>query len=427
VSGWLVVTSVTPPSDPVGFSLRRIAVPAFGPSTMWSIGAGAVLPVIALAARDLGASVAVAALFVGIATVSEFAFAIPAGVLIDRIGERWGLIAAGAGNVLAMVIALAAPSLWVYALALVVLGPSDAVFLLARQSYLTAEAPLAVRARAMSTLGGVTRIGMFIGPFAAAPLLTAWGPRGGFALAVVAGLLAVAVTAFSMDLEPTRDPATAEEPVRVGAVVREHRRVLGTVGIGVLAIGLARSARVVAVPLWADHIGLTAAQTALVFGIAFGIEALLFYPAGMIMDRFGRAWVAVPVAVVLGLCLVALPFTTTLAGVAVISILMGLGNGLGSGIVMTLGADAAPVVGRAQFLGVWRLLSLVGHNGAAVIVGGLAAVSGIGAASRGVGVISLVGGAWLARWLPDYDPRRMPSRGTGTAGREHGIRPNDGG
>jgi hypothetical protein len=90
---------------------------------------------------------------------------------------------------------------------------------------------------------------------------------------------------------------------------------------------------------------------------------------------------------------------------------MGVGNGLGSGIVMTLGADAAPRVGRAPFLGVWRLLSLVGHNGASVVVAAVAAAATIGAASVVMGVLTLAGGAWLVRWLPEYDPRRTTSPG----------------
>ena len=152
-------------------------------------------------------------------------------------------------------------------------------------------------------------------------------------------------------------------------VVRQNRRVLLTVGLGVLAIGLARSSRVVVVPLWAEHVGLDAAQTSLVFAAAALVEVVLFYPAGTVMDRHGRVWVAVPVTLLLGLGLLALPLTTTLAGVGALALLMGVGNGLGSGIVMTLGADAAPTAGRAPFLGVWRLLSLVGHNGAALVVG----------------------------------------------------------
>jgi hypothetical protein len=40
--------------------------------------------------------------------------------------------------------------------------------------------------------------------------------------------------------------------------------------------------------------------------------------------------------------------------------LIAAGNGLGSGIVMTLGADTAPTRGRSQYLGAWRLCGDVG-------------------------------------------------------------------
>ena len=389
------------------FSLRRIAVPAFGPSVLWSVGAGAVLPVVALSARGLGASVGLAALFVGLTAASEFAAAVPAGVLVERIGERRALVAAGALDAVACALALVAPSLWVLGVAVCLMGPTGAIFLLARQSYLTAAAPVAVRARAMSTLGGVTRIGLFLGPLIGAPVVARWGPQAAFAVAVVAGLLAAGLALATPDLGAHHQRLSAQhERVPVKQVVRQNRRVLLTVGLGVLAIGLARSSRVVVVPLWAEHIGLDAAQTSLVFAAAALVEVVLFYPAGTVMDRHGRVWVAVPVTLLLGLGLLVLPLTTTLAGVAALALLMGVGNGLGSGIVMTLGADAAPTAGRAPFLGVWRLISLVGHNGAALVVGAVAAVATIGAASVTVGLLTLVGGAWLARWVPEYDPRR---------------------
>ncbi|HET9020896.1 MAG TPA: MFS transporter [Ornithinibacter sp.] len=389
------------------FSLRRIALPAFGPSAIWSVGAGAVIPVVALSARGLGASVGLAALFVGFTTLAEFAAAVPAGVLVERIGERRALVLAGLADAAGCALALAAPSLWVLGLAVLMLGPSGAVFLLARQSYLTAAAPVALRARAMSTLGGVTRIGLFVGPLVGAPVVARWGPQAAFGVAVVAGVLAAALAWRTPDLGSHHEAAGGDRGrVPVRRVVARHRRVLLTVGLGVLAIGLARSSRVVVVPLWAEHIGLDAAQTSLVFAAAAFVEVVLFWPAGTVMDRHGRVWVAVPVAVILGVGLVALPLTTTLAGVAALALVMGVGNGLGSGIVMTLGADAAPMVGRAPFLGVWRLLSLVGHNGASIVVGAVAAVASIGVASVTVGVLTLVGGAWLARWLPEYDPRR---------------------
>ncbi|MGG5258165.1 MFS transporter [Phycicoccus avicenniae] len=395
------------------FSLRRVAVPAFGPTAAWSVGMGATLPVIALSARDLGATVPVAALFVGITTVSELVSAVPAGVLVDRLGERRALVLAGVADAAAALLAMLAPSLWVFALAVALSGPTGAVFLLARQSYLTAAAPQSMRARAMSTLGGIGRVGLFVGPLLGAPVVGHWGPQAAFGIAVVGGLLAAAVAAASPDLGAHLAAPTPEggPAARVGVleVVRRHRAVLLTVGVGVLAIGLARSSRVVVVPLWAEHVGLSAAQTSLVFGAAGLVEVLLFYPAGSLMDRRGRVWVALPVTVLLGLGLLVLPLTTSLVAVGAVAVVMGVGNGLGSGIVMTLGADAAPVEGRAPFLGVWRLLSLVGHNGASLVVGALAAVASIGAASVAVGVLTLAGGAWLLRWLPVYDPRRRTS------------------
>jgi MFS family permease len=283
------------------FSLRQIAVPAFGPSAIWSIGAGAVLPVVALSARGLGASVAVAALFVGLAGVAEIAAAVPAGVLVERIGERRAIALAGLVDAAACLLALVAPSLVVLGLAVMLMGPSAAIFLLARQSYLTAAAPVALRARAMSTLGGVTRIGLFIGPLVGAPVVARWGPQGAFGVAVGAGLLASVLAWRATDLTAHEESgAGIRARVPVTRVVAEHRRVLLTVGLGVLGIGLARASRVVVVPLWAEHIGLDAAQTSLVFAAAALVEVVLFWPAGTVMDRHGRVWVAVPVALLLG-------------------------------------------------------------------------------------------------------------------------------
>ena len=45
------------------FTLRRIAVPAFGPSFLFGLGEGAILPVIALTVRQLGGSVALATVY----------------------------------------------------------------------------------------------------------------------------------------------------------------------------------------------------------------------------------------------------------------------------------------------------------------------------------------------------------------------------
>ena len=70
---------------------------------------------------------------------------------------------------------------------------------------------------------------------------------------------------------------------------------------------------------------------------------------------------------------------------------MAIGNGLGSGIVMTLGADTAPVEGRAQYLGGWRLCGDLGGSGGALLVGAVAAAAPLAAACLVMGAGAAIG------------------------------------
>ena len=67
----------------------------------------------------------------------------------------------------------------------------------------------------------------------------------------------------------------------------------------------------------------------------------------------------------------------------------GVGNGIGAGILLTLGADVAPQQGRAQFLSGWRLMADVGNAaGPALVSLGTVLVS-LGAAAVGLGVMGI--------------------------------------
>jgi MFS family permease len=158
--------------------------------------------------------------------------------------------------------------------------------------------------------------------------------------------------------------------------------------------------------LWADSQGIDAATTSVIFGISAGVDLLLFYPGGAIMDRFGRVYVAAPTMIILGIGFLLLPLTSTPLAIAAVAALMGLGNGLSAGIVMTLGADAAPREGRAQFLGGWRLCSDLGNAGGPLVISAVAAAATLAAAAVVMGMIVLAGSGWLMRWVPAYAPRR---------------------
>ncbi|MCC3765367.1 MFS transporter [Glycomyces sp. TRM65418] len=399
-----------PPSttQPPSISLRRLALPIYGPTILISIGMGAVVPLIALSALDLGATVTQAAIIVGLMGFGQLVGDLPAGALAQRFGEKRVLLAACLLEAAALLTASRTGSLAVLATAVFAMGLSSAVFGLARHAYLSEAVAIGFRARALSTLGGTFRIGSFIGPFAGALLIEqhSFGATYVFAAAtsLTGGLLCLALP----ELPSAAAAAAAEPPQRrsMWTVLAEHRNVLYTLGVGVFLIMIARASRQAIIPLWAEFQGLDATTTSLIFGVAAACDMLLFYPGGAIMDRFGRMWVALPAMLVMGAGFLLLPLSGTAVAIGLVACFMGLGNGISSGIVLTLGADVAPADGRRQFLGGWRLCGDLGSVAGPGLISLVALAFPLAAAAVALGLITWVGAAWLAKWVPAYDPAR---------------------
>ena len=177
---------------------------------------------------------------------------------------------------------------------------------------------------------------------------------------------------------------------------------------------MARVNRPVIVPLLGDSLGLDPMWISIVFGVSAALEILLVLPAGTLMDRYGRAAVAVPCALLMGagfllLALLGTVFdgggpTLALVALLVPSLLIGVGNGLGSGIVMTLGIDVSPVHGRATYLAWWNTMLGAGRLAAPLVVTGITLVAPVAVAGAATGVICVAGGVWLTRTLPRVTP-----------------------
>ena len=395
------------------FSLRKIAVPAFGPSFLFGLGEGAILPVIALGVRDRGGSVALAALVVTLIGIGSLVSNLPASLITTRYGERWAIVGAGVWCALAMAICMLVPSLAAFTAGVFMIGMAAAVFSLARQSYLTETVPFRYRARALSMLGGVMRIGLFLGPFVAAGLIHVMGIGGAYWAGVGALVLSAVVAMRMPELPAHAVGATAGlAAVRAAATLRSvgasHAKIFLTVGLGALLVAAVRASRQAVIPLWAESIGLDAATTSLIYGLAGGIDMLVFYPAGKVMDRRGRAWVAVPSMLIIGAAMLMTPFTHSAATLLVASLLIGFGNGIGSGMIMTLGADYSPVVGRAHFLGLWRLMSDMGSTGGPALLSAVTAALSLAAGIWCTGVLGLAAAAVLWYWIPRTE--RHPAR-----------------
>lgn len=418
--------------------LWRFGPMIYGPTVLFALGEGAVIPLLPVISQQLGADVTFAALVASALVVGQLCGNIPAGWAVARVGERITMAVAGGISLVGAAGMIFAPSLGVLAASVFLIGFCAAAFGLARHSFMTTRMPLEFRARALSLLGGSFRLGMFVGPFIAAGLLAAFGDEHA-AVWFFAGCLLATVLLVLLGPDPeklvaipvapsasrggARDDAQFAEDTgeavtgaiptaeRVGVfrTMWRYREVLARLGLAAASLSAVRSARQVLLPLWGLSIGLDAQSIALVVGISGAIDFALFYASGQVMDRFGRLWAALPAMVLMGGGFLALSFTHDLVSApmwfAMFAAVLGVGNGLSSGILLTLGADVAPAADPAPFLGSWRTLTDAGGAVAPLLVSALTAIGSLALGTGAMGVLGLVGAAAFIRWVPRFVPR----------------------
>jgi hypothetical protein len=275
--------------------------------------------------------------------------------------------------------------------------------------------PANLRARALSALGGSHRIGLFLGPLIGAGAITLWGDKAAYGVAITANVVTVLLLVLVRGDESDSAAATRSRRTQdhgSGRVLREHWKLFSTLGLAIIAVGAVRAARQTVVPVWAVHIGLGAAQTSLIFAIASCVDMALFYPAGKVMDVYGRLAVALPAMTILGLTMALLPLTHGLVTLTLVAMAMSFGNGIGAGIMMTLGADTAPVAGRLRFLGIWRFLGDSGNAAGPLLVSAIASVASLAAGIVAVGSLGLLAAVGLFVMVPRYSPYAYRRRDT---------------
>lgn len=398
--------------------LSRVLTIAFLPTFIYSIGQGAIVPVIPAVASSLGANVAFAGFIAGSLLIGQAIGNLPAASVVRKLGEQKAMMIASLATIIGASISFFATSTWMLLAGILVQGLMTATFALARQSFLSTYVPLKYRARAMSSLGGVFRSGMFVGPFLAAWLIGMTGdPQINFLAFIVCAFTVFVVLLVLPDIEKYAKPNLrfsmakegnpGKEPIR--AIFSRRRNVLLTLGVGSGTMMMVRSARQVVLPLWGYAIGMDTGLIAIVIGIGGAIDFALFFTSGWIMDKFGRAASAVPAMAGMGVGFLVLSwlFDVPNADVwfIVITCWLALSNGIGSGIVMTLGADLADPGDPAPFLGVWRTITDVSGATVPFIVSGLATVASLPVTAGVFGAIGLGGGFLLWRYIPKYVPK----------------------
>lgn len=358
-----------------------LILPFYLPSFILAVSWGLLIPVLPLYAKELQVSYGLVGLILAGEAIGMLLGDVPAGVLMRRLGQKRTMVLGTAVAALATAALYWAPGPALIVLLRIVAGFARALFGVARHAYVAGVASVGKRGRTIALFGGLMRVGGFLGPMAGGAIAAASSLRSTFLWFGAANIAAVA--AMLLFVQPMRGTKLDGARVAMGgsegnallSALRSGYRALLTAGSGQLLAQMIRAGRTAIIPLYAaDVLGLDVRAVGLIVSLASAVDMSLFYPAGWIMDHLGRKWAIVPSFVIQTVGMALVPLTGTYLGLLLAACLIGLGNGLSSGTMMTLGADLSPKEGRGEFLGIWRLIGDGGRTGGPIVVGQVADV-----------------------------------------------------
>jgi MFS family permease len=390
----------------------------FVPTVVLAFAEGLLVPVLPLFVASLGVPFWWVGLVLAGEAIGMLVGDLPAGALLRRVDRKTAmLVGIALLGVAALGAAFVDAVVAIFALR-VLAGLGAALWGISRHAFLADAVPLHRRGRMIAAFGGAQRIGSLAGP-AVGGVVAAFG---GFSAAF---LLYAAVTAVTLAycwryLESAppvgrRFAHVGTAPLTVAAQEAHGAagspwdsvwalgwRRLGAAAAGVLMAQAIRAGRRIVIPLYAAAVlGLDVQQVGWIVSLAAAFDVLLFPLAGWVMDRFGRKHAIVPSFAMQAVGMALVPLTTGFAGLAVAASLIGLGNGLGAGTMMTVGADLAPKDAVGEFLGAWRLVGDGGAMGGPVLVGALADALGLAFATLAVAVVGAGAALTFAYGVPE--------------------------
>lgn len=383
-------------TDPgAGVTLRRLVLPVYAPMIAGTIGWGMLIPVLPLYLTEAGVSLRDVSVVLAASGLGAAISSLPAGSLLTRIGERAVMLASLV--MLVATTALLGATTTVFALVALRMGAGAAgsALRLSRQTYIARRVVGVRRGRALAMVGGSFRFSLFVGP-----LLGGWiAGTAGFSTAfVVAG----ALTALGLipPLLAHRDDRVLDEVAGVaqfGVVdaLRRHWRPLLIAGVVPLLVMMAREGRFVVLPLISDDIGLGPAAVGAVVSVGTAADLLLFPVAGWAMDRFGRLYAIVPAFTMVAVGLVLLGLADSTTSVVVAGAVIGVGNGLSAGTMLTFGSDLAPADSTGPFLAGLAAMQDAGRVIGPLFVGLIGAGAGLGTASIALAAVLVVAVVYL--------------------------------
>lgn len=393
-------------------------LPLYLPACLFAFSSSLLAPVLPLFAQELETSLGLVGLALAAESIGMLASDIPAGMVMRRLGQKGAMTAGLVLNGLSTALIFWAPTLaWVILLRLVA-GVGTALFSVSRHYFISEMAPLSCRGQVTSLYGGFMRGGRMLGPVVGGLIAASLGMRASFLSFGVGCLMALLIVIFflpsvEIDTPAGKQPRGAQlnridlRGSHLVVMLKEHGKTFATAGLGFLFLQLIRSGPSIIIPLYGNNVlRLDLGTIGLVMSAGSALDMILFYPAGLMMDRWGRKSTIVPTALLLAVGVAAVPLSWDTGSLVAAAMIAGLGGGLGSGAMLTIGSDLAPRHGRGEFLAVWTLIGDLGGTAGPLLVGALAQGLPLLAAGWAVAAAGFIAAGIFAWRVPETLQKR---------------------
>ena len=390
----------------IATAIRRLLIPLYLPAFFFFVGVGMLVPTLPLLLAEFGVSYTAIAIGVAVVSVGTILFNLPAGVLLGRFSNRI-VTTVGALVMLATTLPLVFADEFTQVLILrLVFGCGLSMVFLSRVTFLGEAVEVEHRGRATAMLGGTMRISrFFLGPALVGLFGAFLDLRALFALAAAFQAVAALASWYGQrgeeNLRLTEGPRTKMfQGLDVARVYLQPRVAIASAGA---FLGqFTRAARLAIIPFFGAFVlDLDASAIGYITAVGGALDMAFFPLAGWMMDRWGRKFCSVPSFTVMGLGMFLVAVSDTWVLLLLASAVLGVGNGLGSGALMTLGVDLSPPDRISEFLGAWRAIGEVGELSGSVLPGQFGDSVGFENGSMILGAIGLFGGLLILLFVPE--------------------------
>ena len=374
-----------------------------------SMAFGMLAVLVPLLALERGASAPLVGLIVASGHLVPALVAVRIGRFVDQVGTHRLLLIGAWGIVLVPFLVVASPTLGVLALAQVATGFFHVCLTVASQALVADIGTGGSHDRNFAWYSTGLSIGQLIGPLAAGVLGDAFGLRLGFGALAVPALVSLACV-----LRMLRAPSLGHDAADRARASTQHGVIAQTpllaptaMQLAVLsscAILIAISTRQAFLPQYMVGLDFTATSVGLVLSLR-AVSSVAVRPLmPQIVRRFrGRASALAAMVFLVALGVGLLGSGATLGALAALSLLSGIGTGVGLPLSIVTIASHVPAAERGTALAVRLTINRFAQLVAPVVIGVLVTLVGFGVAFGLAGIGMAAVALWIALLARSFD------------------------